>query len=82
MSAAHDAEAEGRLALCRALCHPIPFTKRLGMNFMAGWFEKFCAVTSAVRNARAEQGIPPKVGITPELLLLSHVITMNDNRHQ
>lgn len=27
---------------------------------MAGWFEKFCAVTSAVRNARAEQGIPPK----------------------
>eukprot|EP00435_Cladocopium_sp_Y103_P005946 s3937_g1.t3 len=24
-----------------------------------GWFEKFCAVTSAVRNARAEQGIPP-----------------------
>lgn len=25
-----------------------------------GWFEKFCAVTSAVRNARAEQGIPPK----------------------
>lgn len=27
-----------------------------------GWFEKFCAVTSAVRNARAEQGIPPKAG--------------------
>ncbi|CAJ1349046.1 unnamed protein product [Effrenium voratum] len=25
-----------------------------------GWFAKFCTVTSAVRNARAEQGIPPK----------------------
>ncbi|CAK9034607.1 unnamed protein product [Durusdinium trenchii] len=25
-----------------------------------GWFEKLCGLTSAVRNARAEQGIPPK----------------------
>ena len=25
-----------------------------------GWFTKLCAVTSAVRNARAEQGIAPK----------------------
>eukprot|EP00931_Biecheleriopsis_adriatica_P098517 TRINITY_DN7249_c0_g2_i3.p1 TRINITY_DN7249_c0_g2~~TRINITY_DN7249_c0_g2_i3.p1 ORF type:complete len:1202 (-),score=270.06 TRINITY_DN7249_c0_g2_i3:108-3713(-) len=30
------------------------------------WFTKLCAVTSAVRNARAEQGIPPKerIGLT------------------
>ncbi|CAE7946504.1 EMB2247 [Symbiodinium sp. KB8] len=37
---------------------PQPATKR--DKEAEGWFTKLCAVTSAVRNARAEQGIAPK----------------------
>ncbi|CAE6960558.1 EMB2247 [Symbiodinium sp. CCMP2456] len=37
---------------------PQPATKR--DKEAEGWFAKLCAVTSAVRNARAEQGIAPK----------------------